>query len=160
MMRAYRRARAKIPKIKKGNPEFSEKEIPGNVLYRNIRATEAVIMIGFFGFLMWLGFSAAVATAANTRGHSAASWFFLSVLISPLLAVCFLLALPKGDPPSVITRPPPIITRPPPPKIIRPKPPGSGLGPALFALAVAVALLVAGFTVTIALTMSRVQSSG
>jgi len=50
-------------------------------------------------------FSAAVATAANTRGRSFGGWFLLALsdphqktFISPLLAICFLLALPKIDP--------------------------------------------------------------
>ncbi len=48
--------------------------------------------------LFWLGFSAAVATAADTRGRSFGGWFVLALIISPLLAVCFLLASPKIDP--------------------------------------------------------------
>jgi hypothetical protein len=43
--------------------------------------------------LFWIGFSAAVATAANTRGRSPTGWFVLSLIISPLLAVCFLAKL-------------------------------------------------------------------
>jgi hypothetical protein len=55
-------------------------------------------MTGIFGFLLWLGFCAAVATAANTRGRSPIGWFLLAFFITPLLAGCFLLALPKIDP--------------------------------------------------------------
>lgn len=54
-------------------------------------------MIGIFGFLLWLGFCAAVATAANTRGRSALQWFLAAFFFTPLLAVCFLLALPIVD---------------------------------------------------------------
>ena len=44
--------------------------------------------------LFWIGFSAAVGTAANTRGRSGLGWFALALFITPLLAICFLLALP------------------------------------------------------------------
>jgi hypothetical protein len=52
-------------------------------------------MIAIFSFLLWLGFCAAVATAANTRGRSPIGWFLLAFFITPLLAIFFLLALPK-----------------------------------------------------------------
>ncbi len=48
----------------------------------------------FVTFLFWVGFSAALATAANTRGRSAVGWFILAFFITPLLAACFLFALP------------------------------------------------------------------
>jgi hypothetical protein len=54
-------------------------------------------MLGFFGFLLWLGFCGAVATAADTRGRNSGGWFLLAFFVTPLLAVCFLLALPKVD---------------------------------------------------------------
>ncbi len=37
-----------------------------------------------------------VAWAAEQRGRSAAAWFFISMLISPILAVLVLLAVPVG----------------------------------------------------------------
>jgi hypothetical protein len=46
----------------------------------------------------WIGFSVAVAVGANTRGRNPVGWFFLALVFSPLLAVCFLIALPKLDP--------------------------------------------------------------
>jgi len=46
-------------------------------------------------FFTWIGFSAVVAVAANTRGRNAVAWFFLSLLISPLLAGLLVLALPR-----------------------------------------------------------------
>jgi hypothetical protein len=47
-----------------------------------------MVLLLFF----WLGFAAVVAVAASNRGHSGAGWFFLALLISPLLAGLFLLA--------------------------------------------------------------------
>lgn len=44
---------------------------------------------------MWIGFAIAVAVAANTRGRDSAGWFFLSLLISPLIAGLIVLALPS-----------------------------------------------------------------
>jgi hypothetical protein len=57
-----------------------------------------MIFFGYFGFLLWLGFCAAVATAANTRGRNWSAWFVLALFVTPLLAVCFLLALPVKAP--------------------------------------------------------------
>ena len=52
-------------------------------------------MIGIFFF--WLALSIIVGIAANTRGRNPVSWFFLSVLLSPVIAGLLLLALPgKG----------------------------------------------------------------
>jgi len=45
--------------------------------------------------LLWLVFSVAVCVVASNRGRSALGWFFLSVLISPLLSILLLLVLPK-----------------------------------------------------------------
>lgn len=42
----------------------------------------------------WIGFSAVVAVAANTRGRSAVAWFFLA-LLCPLVVGLILLALPR-----------------------------------------------------------------
>jgi hypothetical protein len=49
-----------------------------------------ILVILFF----WVGLSAVVSVAANTRGRDAAGWFFLALLISPLLAGLLVLALP------------------------------------------------------------------
>lgn len=43
-------------------------------------------------FVLWLLSSAAVAVWANRRGRGEVRWFFLSMLISPLVAVLFLAA--------------------------------------------------------------------
>ena len=42
--------------------------------------------------LFWLGFALVIAVAASNRGRSGVGWFFLAILISPLLAGLFLLA--------------------------------------------------------------------
>ena len=50
-------------------------------------------------FFFWVGFAVIVAVAANTRGHNGVGWFFLALLISPLLAGLLVLAMPRisGD---------------------------------------------------------------
>jgi hypothetical protein len=45
--------------------------------------------------VLWIGLAIAVAIAAGTRGRSGAGWFFLAVLISPLIAGLIVLALPS-----------------------------------------------------------------
>ncbi len=45
--------------------------------------------------LLWLGLAMIVGVAANTRGRSGIGWFFLSIVISPLLAGLLVLALPR-----------------------------------------------------------------
>ena len=47
----------------------------------------------------WVCFAIIVGVAANTRGRSGLGWFLLAVIISPLLAGLFVLALPRleGD---------------------------------------------------------------
>lgn len=45
--------------------------------------------------LFWLGLSVIVGVAANTRGRNGVGWFFISILISPLLAGLLVLALPR-----------------------------------------------------------------
>jgi hypothetical protein len=50
-----------------------------------------------FAFL-WLGGSFAIATAADARGRKSPAWFFLALMISPLLAAVVLLAyLPRFE---------------------------------------------------------------
>jgi hypothetical protein len=46
-------------------------------------------------FALWLVFAVVVGVAADHRGRSGFGWFLLSVFISPLLAVLFLIALPN-----------------------------------------------------------------
>jgi hypothetical protein len=50
----------------------------------------------FMFLLFWLGAAAVVAVGANTRGRDSTGWFLLAILISPLLAGLFLIALPRG----------------------------------------------------------------
>lgn len=45
---------------------------------------------------VWLLFSGLVAMVAVEKGHSGLSWFFVSALISPLLAILFLLMSGPG----------------------------------------------------------------
>lgn len=42
--------------------------------------------------VLWLGLAAAVGAAARSRGRSFGNWFVVAVLISPLLALIFLIA--------------------------------------------------------------------
>lgn len=46
-------------------------------------------------FALWLIFAFVVALGASARGRSGAGWFLLCCLISPLLGVIFLIALPN-----------------------------------------------------------------
>lgn len=43
----------------------------------------------------WIAFCLVVAVAARTRGRHGSIWFVLSVLLTPLVAGLFLLALPS-----------------------------------------------------------------
>ena len=43
----------------------------------------------------WLLLSGIVGVAANARGRSGISWFLISIIISPLLAIILVLALPS-----------------------------------------------------------------
>jgi hypothetical protein len=49
--------------------------------------------IAFFYF----GFACVCGVLANTRGRNGFGWFVLALLMSPILAGAFLLALPKGE---------------------------------------------------------------
>jgi len=51
------------------------------------------MMIAFFYF----GFACVCGVLANTRGRNGFGWFGLALLISPILAGAFLLALPKRE---------------------------------------------------------------
>ena len=57
--------------------------------------------IAFFYF----GFTCVCAVLANTRGRNGAGWFVLALLISPILAGAFLLALPKLGAEPLASRP-------------------------------------------------------
>jgi hypothetical protein len=46
-------------------------------------------------FIIWLVFAFLVGIAASSRGRSGAGWFLLAVIISPLIAILFVLALPN-----------------------------------------------------------------
>jgi hypothetical protein len=46
-------------------------------------------------FIAWLVFAFLVGIAASSRGRSGAGWFILAVIISPLIAILFVLALPN-----------------------------------------------------------------
>src|SRR5262249_54460057 len=43
----------------------------------------------------WLIFAIIVGVAANARGRDGAGWFFLAVIISPLLALILVLVIPN-----------------------------------------------------------------
>ncbi len=45
----------------------------------------------------WVALAAVVGVAANTRGRDGGVWFFFAVIISPLIAGLFLLALPRKE---------------------------------------------------------------
>ncbi|SNS35406.1 hypothetical protein SAMN05216374_0947 [Tardiphaga sp. OK246] len=46
-------------------------------------------------FLVWLVFAVLVGVAASARGRSGLGWFILSVILSPLLGLLFVLVLPN-----------------------------------------------------------------
>jgi hypothetical protein len=63
---------------------------------------ELLISLGVF---FWIGFALVTGVAANTRGRSGVAWFLLALLISPLLAIGFLLAVgPKKAAPERVER--------------------------------------------------------
>jgi hypothetical protein len=47
-----------------------------------------------FFIIVWLGLAIATGFAASYRGRSPAGWFFLAMVISPLLALILLIAFP------------------------------------------------------------------
>jgi len=57
--------------------------------YALIREELMEIVIG------WLMFAIIVGVSANSRGRSGFGWFVLAMVISPLIAILFLLALPN-----------------------------------------------------------------
>jgi hypothetical protein len=46
-------------------------------------------------FAIWLVFAVLVGIAANARGRSGFGWFILAVIISPLIGILFVLAMPN-----------------------------------------------------------------
>ena len=46
-------------------------------------------------FFFWICFSIALGVLATNRGRSGVGWFFLALVISPLLAGVFLLVMPN-----------------------------------------------------------------
>ena len=53
-----------------------------------------VNMLGMISIVVWFALSFAVGTAANTRGYNGVLWLFISLITSPILGLCFLLAKP------------------------------------------------------------------
>jgi hypothetical protein len=60
--------------------------------------------IAFF----WILFSVVVGVAANARGRDGVGWFFLALIISPLVALLLVLVMQKGGSPDApdAARPP------------------------------------------------------
>lgn len=52
-------------------------------------------------FVLWVGLSIGVARVAEQRGRDKGKWFLASLLISPVLALLFLVAKPLPETPSV-----------------------------------------------------------
>jgi hypothetical protein len=69
-------------------------------------------------FIIWLVLAFLVGIAASSRGRSGAGWFLLAVIISPLIAILFVLALPNLKHQELLAR----LAKPEPPL------PRSGLG--------------------------------
>ena len=51
-------------------------------------------------FLFWLVFAVVVGVIAGSRGRSGVGWFFISVLISPLLGLILVMCLPAEAAPK------------------------------------------------------------
>jgi hypothetical protein len=45
--------------------------------------------------LLWIAFAVAIGVAANARGRSGVGWFFLAVVVSPLIAGFLVAVLPS-----------------------------------------------------------------
>jgi hypothetical protein len=58
-------------------------------------------------FVFWVLFAIIVGVAAGSRGRSGWGWFFLAVLISPLLAIILLALMPRLDQPVSVSVPVP-----------------------------------------------------
>lgn len=48
-------------------------------------------------FLAWVGFAIAVGVLASNKDRSGIGWFFLAVIVSPLIAAIFLLIAGEGN---------------------------------------------------------------
>ena len=55
-------------------------------------------MDGFGIFVLWVGLSAVAGVIANAKGRSGAGYFFLSLVVSPLIGLILACALPAIDP--------------------------------------------------------------
>jgi hypothetical protein len=72
-----------------------------------------MIPFGMEIFIIWLVLAFLVGIAANSRGRSGAGWFVLAAIISTLLGILFVLALPNLKHEALLTglarreRPPP-----------------------------------------------------
>ena len=51
--------------------------------------------MGIFVFIVWIVFSIMVTAVASAKGRSGCAWFFISLIISPLLAIIVIACL--GD---------------------------------------------------------------
>ena len=60
-------------------------------------------LILFYALVVWVGGSIMVGRAAGQRGRDNASWFFLSLFFSPLLAAVCLCATPVRERESAAT---------------------------------------------------------
>lgn len=56
--------------------------------------------------VVWLFFAALVGWAAGTKGRNGFGWFFIAILISPLIAAIIVLLVPRVATPAI---PPPIV---------------------------------------------------
>ena len=55
-------------------------------------------MDGFGIFVLWVGLSAVAGVVANAKGRSGVGYFFLSLVVSPLIGLILACALPAIDP--------------------------------------------------------------
>jgi hypothetical protein len=53
----------------------------------------------------WFVFAIVVGVAANARGRDGVGWFFLALIISPLVALLLVLVMQKGGPPDAARLP-------------------------------------------------------
>lgn len=53
--------------------------------------------MGFFGFIIYVALCFVVYAVANSKGRSGCGWFFLSLLISPLIAIIIVAIIGDTD---------------------------------------------------------------
>lgn len=53
--------------------------------------------MGFFGFLFWFVISIVVGAVASNKGRSGIGWFFISLLITPIISLIILLCIGDSD---------------------------------------------------------------